>query len=390
MAHGTQVISDQRLIWCGDTYRRPPAIPDYEVLSFIGRGGFGEVWLGRGVDGILRAIKVVVRDHRSPELAEVEFKAVRRAILITQEHLEFVRILYVGNGPNKAFFYYVMELADDAAGCRQFAPESYEPRTLQSDIIGRAPFSPDECAEIGLALAKALKVLHTRALVHGDIKPSNIVFVNGEPKLADIGLVASMLRGGTGEGTPPYSPPEGSGTRGADIFALGKVLAEMATGQEPAETVDEVRRQLAEDLEDCSGTGLVDVIAKACEDDPSLRYRGVEQMERALVPLRGPMLPTPVGRPNAATVPLVLIALFCAMALFAGVYYVVEVLGEPAPPFTIIGYGTGHNGKSISTKEHGELGEGDIIYAENRRIKILSIHDGGVRWECWERVQTVE
>ena len=303
MAHGTQIISDQRLVWCGDSYRRPPAIPDYEVLNFIGRGGFGEVWLCRGVDGILRAIKVVVRDHRSPEHAEVEFDGVLRAIPITQEHPGFVPILYLGNGPNRAFFYYVMKVADDTVRCRQFTPGCYEPRTLQSDIMGRAPFSPHECVKIGITLARAVNTLHTRALVHGDIKPANIVFINGEPDFADVGLVSSMTRGGTGKGTPPYSPQEGAGTRGADIFALGKVLVAMATGQDPAETVDGVRRQLAEILVSPTGRQLTDIIAKACEDDPSGRYRSVQELEGELerLPSTPPPPPPPPPPPWGPT-----------------------------------------------------------------------------------------
>src|SRR2546425_6155632 len=66
----------------------------------------------------------------------------------------------------------------------------YIPRTLRHDLkqLGRLPLS--QCLEIGRHLASALAHLHAQGLVHRDVKPSNIVFVNGVPKLADIGLVA--------------------------------------------------------------------------------------------------------------------------------------------------------------------------------------------------------
>ena len=76
----------------------------------------------------------------------------------------------------------------------QINPENYTPRTLKSDLQfhGRLPF--EECVRIGLALTTALEHLHGNGLVHRDVKPSNIIFVNGVPKLADIGLVTGRGR----------------------------------------------------------------------------------------------------------------------------------------------------------------------------------------------------
>ena len=77
--------------------------------------------------------------------------------------------------------------------------------------------------------------MHRHGLVHRDIKPSNIIFVNGIPKLADIGLVARAEATLSLVGTEGYLPPEGPGTAQADIFSLGKVLYEMATGRDRQE-----------------------------------------------------------------------------------------------------------------------------------------------------------
>jgi hypothetical protein len=57
---------------------------------------------------------------------------------------------------------------------------------------GHVQYTIDETLEIGLALTTALEHLHRNGLVHRDVKPSNVIFVNGQPKLADIGLVSSV------------------------------------------------------------------------------------------------------------------------------------------------------------------------------------------------------
>ena len=89
----------------------------------------------------------------------------------------------------------------------------------------------DECIDVGLRLAEALEHLHERGLAHRDVKPSNIIFVNGRAKLADIGLVAARGQR-TFVGTEGFVPPEGPGSAQADVYSLGKVLYEIATGKD--------------------------------------------------------------------------------------------------------------------------------------------------------------
>jgi len=173
--------------------RDPPPIPDHELLKCIGRGGYGEVWLARNVLGTWRAIKIVYRssfDHDRPY--EREFEGIRKFEPISRSHESQVDILHVGRNDAAGFFYYVMELADDASSASSIQnPGSYIPKTLKHVLHDQGRLPLDQCLRIGLALITALDHLHRHGLVHRDVKPSNIIFGEGIANLADIGLIAS-------------------------------------------------------------------------------------------------------------------------------------------------------------------------------------------------------
>lgn len=215
--------------------RPNPAIPDHEVLRKIGGGAYGEVWLARGVTGALRAVKVVWREDFEDERGfEREFEGILKFEPISRDHPALVNILHVGRSPDgKSFYYYVMELGDDVRTGREINPIEYEPRTLRADHQQSTgvPWDTGECIDVGLRLAEALDHLHERGLAHRDVKPSNVIFVNGKAKLADIGLVAARGQR-TFVGTEGFVPPEGPGSAQADVYSLGKVLYELATGKD--------------------------------------------------------------------------------------------------------------------------------------------------------------
>jgi serine/threonine protein kinase len=123
-------------------------------------------------------------------------------------------------------------------------------------------------------------------LTHRDIKPQNIIFVNGEPKLADLGLIAEIRppeQKRTFVGTPGYMPPppELPGTPQADIYALGIVLYVLSTGRGTA-FFPEVSTTLAGDAESVGFFALNTIILKACQPDPAQRYASALEMHRAL------------------------------------------------------------------------------------------------------------
>jgi serine/threonine protein kinase len=213
-----------------------PGIPDFELVRVVGRGSYGDVWLARSVTGAWRAIKVVWRERfTNAEPFEREFRGLKEFADISLGESSQMTLLHVGRNDAAGFFYYVMELADDAERGRHIDPENYVPFTLAEMRMRRGRIPADECARFGAEVARVLASLHRRGLVHRDVKPSNVILVSGVPKLADVGLVAPTASARTFVGTEGYVPPEGPGVPSADVFALGKVLYELSTGHDRQE-----------------------------------------------------------------------------------------------------------------------------------------------------------
>jgi len=214
--------------------RPDPHIPDHEVLRKVGGGSYGEVWLARGVTGAMRGVKIVYREDFTDERTfEREFEGILKFEPISRGHPGLVHVLHVGRTVGDSpFYYYVMELGDDAYS-DEFNPVEYEPRTLRTDmkLANGTALDTNFCIKTGRLLAEALDHLHKKGLTHRDVKPSNIIFVDGVAKLADIGLVAAVDQR-TFVGTEGFVPPEGPGSAGADLYSLGKVLYEMSTGMD--------------------------------------------------------------------------------------------------------------------------------------------------------------
>ena len=191
-------------------------------------------------------------------------------------------ILQVGFNEAEGYFYCVMELADDATSGQQIVPEIYQPRTLGQDRKRLKRLPIEECVRLGAAMASALSFLHKHGLIHRDVKPSNIIFVGGVPKLADIGLVTDASDINSYVGTEGFIPPEGPGSMSADIYALGKVLYEISTGND-RQAYPELPAELGNQVEQCDFVELNQIILRACRANPRQRYPSADAMLLALL-----------------------------------------------------------------------------------------------------------
>jgi len=278
-------MSDLPPIEPGTTGAAPTGL-DYEVIRLIGRGGYGEVWLVRDRAGNFRACKVIYResfDHDRPY--EREFAGIQKFEPVSRDSESQLHVLHLGRRDEAGYFYYILELADDADTGREIDPSRYVPRTLRTELQRRGRLPLNECLHIGLALSAALEHLHRHGLIHRDIKPANIIFVHGIPKLADIGLVTDVDVSISYVGTEGYIPPEGPTSAQADIYGLGKVLYEIGTGKDRLE-FPELPTDLEEMADRTARLEFNAIVTRACQRDLRERYQSARELHADLALLQ--------------------------------------------------------------------------------------------------------
>ena len=136
-------------------------------------------------------------------------------------------------GRTEHCIYYTMPLADPL-GSGHYEPYTLYNRIRRDNLTGKDELTEAELLELADAMLNALEFIHGKELIHRDVKPDNIMRVEGVWRLGDLGLI-SRLRPRDFAGTPGYYPERKSfrADMSSDIYALGKTLYCAATGMKP-------------------------------------------------------------------------------------------------------------------------------------------------------------
>jgi len=343
----------------------------YRILELIGKGGMGEVYLAEGLElGRRIALKVLPAD-RVAESDRVERCRREAKTLAALNHPNIVTIHSVETASSEHQDSKTSGPQDPGSQAPKppspvahfLTMELVEGKTL-SDSIPPGGLSAERIFELGIPLADALASAHTKGIVHRDLKPGNVmVTADGRIKVLDFGLAKlrpdfsidgntqMATEGITGEGrilgTVPYMSPEQIQGRSvdqrSDIFSLGAMLYEMATGHRPfrgessPDLISSILRdtpQRVDHLKEELPHHLARVIGRCLEKSPDRRYQSAIDVRNELSDLARELetkavldehaVPTPdTDRPSmrgwllgiAAVVALLVLASFVAFNL---------------------------------------------------------------------------
>ncbi len=300
----------------------------YKIESPLGAGGMGEVYRARDtrLDRTV-AVKVLSAHLSSDPEAKLRFDREARAIS-SLNHPNICTLHDIGHQDGTDFL--VMEFLDG--------------ETL-ADRLARGPLPPQQVLSYGIEICEGLEKAHKSGVIHRDLKPGNIMLTKSGVKLMDFGLAKAMTphepstgssvtmavpaggqpltRQGTVLGTLQYMSPEQLEGKEADarsdIFALGAVLYEMATGR-PAFTGQSQASIVAAvlvseppsiSLAQPMATPALDRVVKACmAKDPDERWQTVHNVKQELRWIAqgdsqaGRAAPAPTPAPTPAPVPV--------------------------------------------------------------------------------------
>jgi serine/threonine protein kinase/WD40 repeat protein len=213
-------------------------IGPYRILSSLGEGGMGTVFLAARDDGTQVALKLLLRARGEPRFA----REIRLLAELGQSD-GFVPLLDSGQSP--------------------YGPYLVMPALTGGTLAERLgePWPVEEAVQLGVRLAEIVGRAHTQGVIHRDLKPSNILYdASGAALVSDLGLgkhveeslrlSQSLSRTGELRGTPGYMAPEQvedakSAGPPADVFALGAILYECLTGQAVVTASDPLARVVA-------------------------------------------------------------------------------------------------------------------------------------------------
>ena len=278
----------------------PRRLGNYQLLSRLGEGGMGTVFLGRDPAGRHVAVKAIRREYADDEEFRARFRSeVNRARQVPS----FCTAAVLDADPDNDIPYLVVEYVDGPS--------------LHEVVTEQGPISPGDLHSVAVGVAAALTAIHGAGVIHRDLKPTNVLLSLGLPKVIDFGIARALeatsqhTRTDHFVGTMAYMAPErldpeaGQVTPAADIFAWGAVVAYAGTGRSPfgGATPLATATNILTRPPDLSGMPdtLIEPLERALTKDPRGRPTANELVQELLAASAPrPVLPTG-GKPRQDT-----------------------------------------------------------------------------------------
>ena len=275
----------------------PRLIGPYQLLGRLGAGGMGRVFLGVSAAGRPVAVKIV----HAELAADPDFRA------------RFSSEVAAARKVSGLFTALVVD-ADVDAPVPWLATAYVAGSSLSEAVRNRGPLTSWSLLALAAGLAKSLTAIHAAGVVHGDLKPSNVLLALDGPRVIDFGIsqaaeVAPLARAGLVVGTPSFMSPEQAAGQEvgplSDVFSLGAVLAFAATGRkpfgagQPATVLERVVREAA-DLE--GAPAEVRPLIEQCLAKDPLRRPTAAELLAGVTAAQSAMEPRPEPAP-AGTAP---------------------------------------------------------------------------------------
>ena len=264
----------------------------YRLIRPIGSGGFGEVWLCRSEAlGDFRALKFIPATNAGCLEKEFESLGRYRTAATKLRSPAIMPIEHVNRRTDGLF--YVMPLAD-GYGMGTPTDQGWFPLTLKAVIERQRAestwFAVEEIRRYITPILHALQLLSDAGLVHRDVKPDNILFVNGTPCLADISLLGADTSNLTRRGTPGFSAPTWFVESGGhpDMYGTATTFYALLTGNPPDKLGRAAFRWPPQGELSLSSSDREEwlaahrVISRAIEDRPAERFRDFKHFAQAL------------------------------------------------------------------------------------------------------------
>ncbi|MEV0231280.1 protein kinase [Nonomuraea sp. NPDC050786] len=204
----------------------PPAIGPYELISRLGSGGMGVVYLAKAADGSRVALKAIRRDYTADPVYRARF---HEEVSNARKVASFCTARVLDHGEDRGVLYLVTEYIDGIS--------------LEDHLIEHGALSPSVLHSAAVGVAAALTAIHAAGLVHRDLKPANVMLTLAGPRVIDFGLARSThvdsrhTNAGMVMGTPGWIAPEqvfeGRTSPAGDVFAWGSLIAYAGLGGHP-------------------------------------------------------------------------------------------------------------------------------------------------------------